>query len=383
MEDTLICFSHLRWNFVYQRPQHLLSRAARNANVYFVEEPIFLGSARPKLSLTKEAEGVIVAVPVLPSNFGESQIARLQQKQVHTLLLSIPQRRRIAWYYTPMALPFSRHFAFDLCVYDNMDELSAFAGAHPDLLTLEQEMFRRADIVFTGGQSLYDAKRSRHNNVHAFPSGIDVMHFAKARMLGLMPPADQNHLPRPRLGFFGVIDERMDMALLSGAADLRPDWHFVMVGPVVKIDPATLPQGPNIHWIGGRKYQELPAYLSGWDVGIMPFAINKSTRYISPTKTPEFLAAGVPVVSTPVPDVVNPFGDLGFVEIARTPEEFIAMSEQVMARPKTAWLQKVDAHLSTMSWDLIWERMDLLMQRALNQRPRAVVSEEVAEVVRV
>jgi glycosyltransferase involved in cell wall biosynthesis len=201
--------------------------------------------------------------------------------------------------------------------------------------------------------------------------------------LGLMPPADQNHVPRPRLGFFGVIDERMDMALLRGAADVRPDWHFVMVGPVVKIDPATLPQGPNIHWIGSRKYQELPAYLSGWDVGIMPFAINQSTRYISPTKTPEFLAAGVPVVSTPVPDVVNPFGDLGLVEIARNPQEFIALSEQLMARPKKAWLRKVDAHLSTMSWDLIWERMDLLMQRALNQRPRAVVSEEAAEVVRV
>jgi glycosyltransferase involved in cell wall biosynthesis len=383
VEDTLICFSHLRWNFVYQRPQHLLSRAARNASVYFLEEPIFVDAPRPELNLTTEAEGVIVAVPVLPSSLKDSQIARAQQKQVHDLLLSIACRRRIAWYYTPMALPFSRHLAFDLSVYDNMDELSAFAGAHPDMLTLEQEMFRRADLVFTGGQSLYEAKRSRHDNMHAFPSGIDVMHFGKARMLGLTPPADQDHLPRPRLGFFGVIDERMDLALLYGAADLRPDWHFVMVGPVVKIDPATLPQRPNIHWIGGRKYQDLPAYLSGWDVGIMPFAVNEFTRYISPTKTPEFLAAGVPVVSTPVPDVVNSFGDLGLVEIASTPQEFIAKSEQLLTRPKTAWLQKVDAHLSTMSWNLIWERMDLLMQRALNARPRAVVSAEAGEMVRV
>jgi glycosyltransferase involved in cell wall biosynthesis len=262
-----------------------------------------------------------------------------------------------------------------------MDELSAFAGAHPDMVRLEQEMFRRADIVFTGGRSLYEAKRSRHNNVHAFPSGVDVMHFGKARMLGLTPPADQVYLPRPRLGFFGVIDERMDLALLCSAAHLRPDWHFVMVGPVTKIDPATLPQLPNLHWIGGRSYQELPAYLSGWDIGIMPFAINAFTRYISPTKTPEFLAAGVPVISTPVPDVANPFGDLGLVEIASTPQEFIAKSEQLLARRKTAWLLKVDAYLATLSWDRIWQDMDLLMQQALNARQQAVCDEE--EVVRV
>jgi glycosyltransferase involved in cell wall biosynthesis len=381
VQDTFICFSHLRWNFVYQRPQHLLSRAARNGKVYFLEEPIFAHAARPELSLRTETDGVTVAVPVLPEGVNPAQISRMQRKLVDALLASMPRRRSIAWFYTPMALPFSRHLSFDLCVYDNMDELAAFAGAPAHLATLEREMFRRADLVFTGGQSLYEAKRSRHHNIHAFPSGIDVMHFGKARRPRLKQPPDQALLPGPRLGFFGVIDERMDLALMARAADLRPDWSFVMVGPVVKIDPASLPRRPNLHWISARRYQDLPAYLSGWDVGIMPFAINASTRFISPTKTPEFLAAGVPAVSTPVADVVRPFGELGLVEIASGAEQFVAKAEQLLGRPKLAWLHKVDAHLATMSWDLIWGRMELLMQRTLNARLPAGVSEGAEEVI--
>jgi glycosyltransferase involved in cell wall biosynthesis len=245
-----------------------------------------------------------------------------------------------------------------------MDELSAFRGAPPGLLRLEQALLDRADLVFTGGRSLYEAKRDRHPRVFCFPSSIDAAHFGQARA-PRPDPADQAGIPRPRVGFFGVVDERMDLDLVRALAEQRPDWRFVMIGPVVKIDPSSLPQRSNIHWLGGKSYNELPHYLSGWDVGFMNFALNEATKFISPTKTPEFLAAGVPVVSTPITDVVRPYGEKGLVEIAKSAEEMIAKIKTVLARPKEPWLAKVDRHLAAGSWDKTWGSMHRLMLDAM------------------
>lgn len=381
--NTLICFSHLRWNFVYQRPQHLLSRAARNYSVYFIEEPIFEENIRPHFSFQMTPEGVTVSVPVLPTNLNRPQINQAQRILIDELVGSLRGGRTILWYYTPMALPFSRHLKADLCVYDNMDELSAFRGAPSRMIAMERELFRRAGLIFTGGQSLYEAKRHRHKNVHAFPSSIDAAHFSRARSRNLPPLPDQDPIPRPRVGFFGVIDERMDVDLVERAADLRPDWQFVMIGPVVKIDPASLPQRRNLHWLGPKTYQELPVYLGGWDAGIMPFALNESTRFISPTKTPEFLAGGLPVVSTAITDVIHPYGDMALVDIAQGAEEFVEKIEHVMSRPNDAWLAKVDEHLATMSWDLTWNGMNVMMEKALSRPVRVHASSEMQEAARV
>jgi glycosyltransferase involved in cell wall biosynthesis len=381
--DTIFCFSHLRWNFVYQRPQHLLSRAALTHTVYFIEEPIFQDGISPHLAMEQTSEGVCVAVPMLPHGLNGPQVVKAQKELVDQLSASRTGGRLISWYYTPMALPFSRDLAEDVCVYDNMDELSAFRGAPPRMVAMERELFRRADVVFTGGQTLYEAKRGRHANVHAFPSSIDAAHFGKARRQDVQALPDQDGLPHPRLGFFGVIDERMDVDLVGRAAQLRPDWQFIMIGPVVKIDPATLPQRPNLHWLGGKSYQELPAYLAGWDAGIMPFALNESTRFISPTKTPEFLAAGVPVVSTAITDVIRPYGDLGLVEIANTAEDFVTKAELLLTRPKEAWLSRVDRHLSTMSWDLTWNRMSQHIDKAPARRTRLPLKQEAQEAAHV
>ena len=311
--------------------------------------------------------GISVAVPMLPEGMSAADVIRAQRRLVSALLARESEGPRIFWYYTPMALAFTSHLDADLVVYDNMDELSLFSGASQELIDLETELFSRADVVFTGGMSLYEAKRSRHANVHGFPSSIEFEHFVKARRLKGSEPADQASIPRPRLGFFGVIDERMDVGLVGEAAALRADWHFVMVGPVVKIDPATLPQAENIHWLGGKSYAELPGYLAGWDVGIMPFAINEATRFISPTKTPEFLAAGVPVVSTAITDVVRPYGEKGLVEIAKSPSEMVHKAQALLARPKEAWLQKVDRHLAAGSWDKTWAAMHKLMLDAMGE----------------
>jgi glycosyltransferase involved in cell wall biosynthesis len=266
-----------------------------------------------------------------------------------------------------MAMAFSAHIPADLTIYDNMDELSAFRGASSELLAYEEELFGRADLVFTGGMSLYEAKRDRHSSVHAFPSSIEFAHFSVARSMTGEEPRDQAAIAGPRLGFFGVIDERMDVDLVGRIAALRPDWQLVMIGPVVKIDPASLPRRPNIHWIGSKSYAELPNYLAGWDVGLMPFAINEATRFISPTKTPEFLAAGLPVVSTEIRDVVRPYGEKGLVEIADTAEKMVAAAERLLARPRQPWLSKVDRHLAAGSWDSTWTAMGRLIADGIGE----------------
>ncbi len=365
-KPLLVCFSHLRWNFVMQRPQHLLTRAARWADVLFVEEPLF-GAAHDAIDVA-ERDGVRVAVPHLVDGRSHEAVTTALAHLVEALLAQ-DRAPRVLWYYTPAAVAFTRTLPRSLTIYDNMDELSAFHGASRDLLDLERALLEAADLVFTGGWSLHEAKRSRHRAVHCFPSSVDAAHFSRARDGHQPDPPDQAPLPRPRLGFFGVIDERMDMAFLAGFAALRPDWHFVMLGPVVKIDPASLPRAPNIHWLGMKAYAELPGYMARWDLAFMPFALNEATRFISPTKTPEFLAGGLPVVSTAVPDVVRAYGgDEGFVTIVASPPDAALAATTMMAGAGPDWLARVDARLAAGSWDETWAGMRALIEVALVRR---------------
>jgi UDP-galactopyranose mutase len=318
-DETLICFSHLRWNFVFQRPQHLMSRFAKERRVIYWEEPeAALPDFEPSIGVRECAEtGVIIVTPSLPEQMDEDT-KRTALKALLDGFLAGESKSLIRWYYTPMMLPFSRHVDAVCTVYDCMDELANFRFAPPELLSLERELLAASDVVFTGGYSLYEAKKGRHPNVHPFPSSVDRKHFAQARV-GDRSPADQASIATPRFGFYGVIDERMDLELIAALADAHPEWSIMMVGPVVKIDPADLPQRANIHYLGGKKYEELPVYLGGWDVALMPFAINESTKFISPTKTPEYLAGGRPVVSTPITDVIRHYSDIEAVFIAGGP----------------------------------------------------------------
>jgi UDP-galactopyranose mutase len=362
-DHALICFSHLRWNFVLQRPQHLMSRFAAERRVIFWEEPVH-GAFEPeaRVSVCKRT-GVEVVTPHLPEGLDEEA----EETQLRALLdgFTAEAGPLIRWYYTPMMLAFSAHLPSVATVYDCMDELAAFRFAPPRLLPLEQALLSQADVVFTGGFSLYEAKKNRHHNVHPFPSSVDRAHFMQARS-ATDTPVDQRPIPGPRLGFYGVVDERMDLGLLTAVADARPDWSLVIVGPVVKIDPADLPRRPNLHFLGGKDYSELPAYLAGWDVALMPFAINESTRFISPTKTPEYLAGGKPVVSTPVKDVIRHYGDLQAVNIAEDAGEFIRGCEAALAlEPGGDWLAEVDVKLANLSWDTTFARMNGLVAEAI------------------
>ena len=370
--STLLCFSHLRWNFVFQRPQHLMSRFAEDMHVLYWEEPMTIGRKETAFLQVRKADdfpNVTVIVPHLPEGMNEeareATLKRLFDAQVATIRGSL-----ITWYYTPMMLPFSRHLEADAVVFDSMDELSKFRFAPPNLLSLEQELIDLADLVFTGGSSLYEAKKNRHDNCHLFPSSVDREHFAKARDT-LSDPADQANIGRPRLGFYGVIDERFDIDLLRQIADMRPDWQFVMVGPVVKISEDDLPRAANIHYVGGKTYAELPSYLSGWDVALMPFAMNESTQFISPTKTPEYLAGGKPVVSTPVRDVVRHYGHLEGVQIAADPDGFVRACEKALQLSRGSdrgWLGEADLLLSATSWDTTQARMAGLIADVLGER---------------
>ena len=363
----LICFAHLHWDFVWQRPQHLLSRFALQGRVFYVEDAFYHADnlVEPHIETKERQNGLKVVVAHLPQRLRADQAAADQTQ--FELLSHFFNEQSVTnyafWYYTPMALGKSRQFTPLLTVYDCMDELANFKFAPPELKQREQELFQKADLVFTGGQTLYEAKREQHADAHAFPSSIDKAHFGQARG-PLAEPADQAGIAHPRVGFFGVVDERLDIELLRELAHNHPAWQFVIIGPVVKIDPATLPRTPNVHYLGGKDYMELPAYLKGWDVATLLFADNESTKFISPTKTPEYLAAGNPVVSTPIRDVVRPYGDLKLVQIADNAADFgAAIATALTQRTDANWRQRTDDYLATISWDQTWQGMVRLMQQ--------------------
>ena len=360
----LISFTHIKWNFVYQRPQHLLTRFAHYHRVFVIEEPVYNGPDN-FYEFTHDPENNIWIVTLhISKETPAPEVSNTLRALLDSLILSMNIRKYFAWYYTPMALPYSDHLKPELIIYDCMDELAAFKFAPSGVAELETKLFQIADLVFTGGYSLYHAKKHLHHNIHPFPSSIDKKHFMTARN-PQKDPLDQFTIPYPRVGFYGVLDERFDIELLEAVATLRTNWHFVLIGPVIKIDPVTLPKKDNIHYLGPKKYNELPAYLAGWDIAMLPFALNESTKYISPTKTPEYLAGGKPVISTAIKDVVDPYGINGLVHIIETPLEFVAAAEKIFfTEDKNKWLNKVDCFLENNSWNNTWHKMTELIEEA-------------------
>jgi UDP-galactopyranose mutase len=347
-----------------------------------MEEPHFEDGIRPTLQISKRDEQLFVVVPYLPRSLRASEVDTQLKRLTDDLIEKHIEGSYILWYYTPMALRFTRHLKPLTVVYDCMDELSNFKCAPPELGMLEDELFRLADVVFTGGPSLYEYKRNKHKNIHPFPSSVDVAHFQKAR-IQQTDPRDQAMISRPRIGFTGVIDERFDIGLIRGIAQRHADWQLVMIGPVVKIDPSSLPRAPNIHYLGAKSYDELPRYLAGWDVAILPFARNDATRFISPTKTPEYLAAGRRVVSTSITDVARVYGDAGLVAIADEPEDCVSAIESMLGHDlaRAEWLARVDDVLARMSWDETFRAMWKLVDDAVEHqyaRPRPKLRGRVA-----
>jgi len=375
MNDTLlnsidlVCFSHQRWNFVYQRPQHLLSRFSRYFRVFYIEDPIFHANT-DRYDITLESGNIAIVVPHLQHGPNHADV----HQRLETLLTSLFQEERILnyifWYCSPAAISISRAFRPRLAIYDCMEEFSRNRFASREIHAQEAELLSTADLVFTSGYSLYESKKKLHPRVYPFPNSIDKDHFLHARTITFDPP-DQQHIPHLRIGYYGVIDERVDMPLLERISRLRPHWRFIMVGPIVNVDPDLLPNFHNIHYLGSKLYGDLPHYLAGWDIAIIPFIRNESTRFINPAKTPEYLAAGKPVISTPINDVIRYYGNKGLVKIAGTPEEFVRVAEEELnlsADDRNRWLDKVDDFLETHSWDKISADMLKLIRTSLTDR---------------
>jgi len=387
---TLIVFCHLRWDFVFQRPQHLMTRLAEHYNILFVEEPVH-HEGQAFLQKTEVAPNITVCRPHTPIQqwgFHDDQLPTLQ-----TLLADLVPagERPVVWFYTPMALPLLQSFEPSLVVYDCMDELAAFKNPPKQLLQRESALLNIADICFTGGPSLYESKRTRHANAHCFSSSVDAKHFRQALDKSNSHP-EQAHVAHPRLGFYGVIDERFDTDLIKQVAAARPDWQIVLVGPVVKIDPANLPQAANIHYMGQRTYDELPKFLAGWDICLLPFALNESTKFISPTKVLEYMAAELPSVSTPITDVKVPYSHV--VEIAESADEFIAACERMLALDdgqKAKLVEQMRKVVANTSWDKTANAMHEIIQSTqpsnkaerLNAANVEVTADDAVEVLPV
>ena len=376
----ILCLAHLRWDFVFQRPQHLMTQAAKTRRVYYVELPIF-GDHDDYLDI-RFSGGVRVVVPHIREGFSPAESQARTAKLLSALAEEVSLRDFTLWVYTPMELPIAAGLQPALTVYDCMDELANFRYAPPELRPREQQLFRQADLVFTGGYRLWEAKREQHPHAYPFPSSVEKAHFAQARA-DLPDPADQAELSRPRLGFYGVIDERFDTELLAELSRRRPEWQFVLLGPVVKLDESELPRADNIHYLGMKGYAELPAYLAHWDAALLLFARNEATEFISPTKTPEYLAAGVPVVSTSIRDVVRPYGEQQLVRIADSAADFEAACEaalsernQAVGRERQA---RADAYLSGLSWEQTWNEMDSLMLAARQPQQASENATEAAD----
>jgi len=384
---TLIVFSHLRWSFVYQRPQHLMSRLARHFRVLYFEEPVYERGCKPYIETVPQGVNIDVLCPHTPIEavgFHDDQLSVLKPLLAEYLRDNAIDDY-LVWFYTPMPLPLIAQLHPRAVIYDCMDELTAFKDAPRQLYQRETALLKVASAVFTGGPSLYESRRNLHPNVHCLPSAVDGCHFSPANLDAASAEARlarelQAGMEGPRLGFFGVIDERLDLALVDALAGARPPWQLVMVGPVAKIDPARLPRRPNIHWLGMQSYALLPHLVASWDIGLLPFARNEATRFISPTKTLEYMAAEKPVVSTPINDVVALYGDV--VRVAGEPGEFIRACEEMLAENETSRTRRIGEMLATvrrMSWDNAVETIRAVLDQEL-QKPRPSTSGALREL---
>jgi len=347
----IVVFSHLRWEFVYQRPQHIISRLAKNFRILFVEEPLpYKVWEKDSARITVADENITILQPLVDKidDIGELLAKYLSTKKV-----------RFGWFYSAAFSPILNVLKFDKVVYDCIDELTLFKGASPQLIDQEKYLLSEADLVFTGGKSLYEAKNTVHHNVHCFPSSVDRRHFEQA-LNGIPVPEDMRGLKTPIIGYYGVIDERIDLELIEQVARANPEASFVMVGPIAKIADEDLPKLPNLYYPGMRSYKMLPHYLKSFDIAMMPFALNDSTRFISPTKTLEFMAAGKPIISTPIADVVRDYKD--YIHIVSTADEFSKAINSIMSK---RWLREVNTYYQTIlektSWDNTVQHMQKLI----------------------
>jgi glycosyltransferase involved in cell wall biosynthesis len=383
-EYPIIVHSHLAWDWVWQRPQQFLSRLSKRHPILFVEGPVpnpAIEEASYELREVPEYPNVFVLRMAMPgAKWFDGAWVDDERRRLVKEVLSGPLGNRfidpLQWFYDPMAVTaFAGKMNERGNVYDCMDQLSAFRGAPRELVEREQELLHIADVVFAGGPKIGLEKSKLNANTCTYGCGVDVLHFRRAQDESIDLPAEVAQLPRPVYGFFGVVDERMDYQLLARLADDNAAGSVVMVGPWTKVDPSEFPKKGNLHFLGGRDYQDLPRYAAAFDVCLVPFALNESTEYINPTKVLEYLATGRPVVSTSIEDVVLQFGEV--VEIGKSHQEFSAKCHQAARSPDR---KKIDRGLDLASrntWEAVVQNLERDIEAFLGsgEYPRAQIAE--------
>ncbi len=364
LEPDIVVFSHLRWEFVTQRPQHILNRMAKDRKVLFVEEPVGYEPAdKGTAHIINITPNITVIQPRIDWHNMLEALLPVVQQYMQQLNIQTP----ILWFYSAAFHDMMNKIPHSLVVYDCMDELSAFKGASKDLIEQEKTLIQQADVVFTGGKSLYEAKKKIADHVYCYPSSVDSAHFEKALHEDTVVPADITNIPHPIVGYYGVIDERIDLELLDTVAQQRPNASFVMIGPVVKIGEHDLPRHSNIHYLGGKHYNDLPAYLKAFDIAMMPFALNESTQFISPTKTLEYIAGLKPIISTPIYDVKRDYSQV--LSIVENASDFVNAIDKYLdenATDKETRVQQYQQILKAVSWDETVANMKKNIQDSLN-----------------
>lgn len=371
----IIVHSHLSWHWVWQRPQQFLSRLSRSHRVLFIEthapdDRLLSPLAQCQVAET-HANITVLKIQFPARRWHEADYVDQERRRLVQAALSGPLRGQfhgaVQWFYDPMAVTaFAGRLGERAIVYDCMDELAKFRGAPPALLEREAELLALADVVFTGGWRLYEAKSRLNANCHFYGCGVDLEHFGKARRPDTALPEDLRRLPRPVLGFFGVVDERMDYELVARLADATPKGSVVIVGPAAKVEADQFPRRSNLHWLGQRNYSELPHYAKGFDVCLMPFALNESTEYINPTKALEYLAAGRPVVSTAIADVMRNFGAV--VTVGHSHSQFIELCHRSLEQPEPQLIERGLALAAQNTWDSIVQKLETHAWEALQAR---------------
>ncbi len=362
----IIVHCHLCWDWVWQRPQQFLSRLSARHRILFVETVGPDPHLAAPYARFRNADGfpnITILRIQFPTwqwrdaDFVDRERRRLVQLALESELLAGQFENPVQWFYDPMAVKaFARQMNEIATVYDCMDELSKFKGAPPAIVERERELLALADVVFTGGRKMFESKSQFNGNCHFYGCGVDVAHFGQARSESTAVFADIAGLKKPVLGYFGVVDERMDYELVAKLADANPNWSVVIIGPAIKVDPDQFPQRPNLHWLGGREYKDLPAYGKGFDVCLMPFAMNEHTQFINPTKSLEYMATGREIISSAVPDVISNFGAV--VKVAHSHDEFIQLCRQAVERPDQKAIERGLKMASENSWESIVNKLE-------------------------
>lgn len=359
----IIALCHLSWDWVWQRPQQFLSRLAKTHPVLFVETycsdvpqtTVRLRSvdAYPNLTICE------MHLPASRWNDGRYIDGERRRALRRALSNDLAGRfeRAILWFNDPMAVTaFAGHLGESLIVYDCMDELSQFKGAPPTLVERERDLLEVADVVFCGGRKMRDKRLRVNPNSYFYGTGVDCRHFGSAQSATLAVDPEIAELDGPILGYFGVVDERIDYELLATLADADPSWHVVIVGPWTKVDPAEFPRRRNLHWFGARPYAQLPSITKGFTVCLMPFALNEATEYINPTKALEYMAAGRPVISTALDEVKSNFANVA--RIARSHEEFVTLCRREVNSPSQTRIARGLKLAAENTWEAILEKME-------------------------